>query len=307
MEAAAPAVDFNLNAAIIAPAEKFIPRETNDVRPDAMRVIFSPLVNITVSQKRQIPYGYLANIPEQEDWMPARDVPVQARHRVHPDPNDASTWSQVQAGRLPVAQLASVIVPSDLILSRVLKDYADMGCREIETLREKTSAQITSVQQRLFGVEQMRTHEQIRQAVLRAADQYKDDKLVIGTAREIMKMADEALKACQLYWKSRRIEMASGEKGTTSHADNFDLRICDFAGIDPISTEADALRADVLRAQQAQPAPVAPAGPTAEQFAAAMKEAVAEGVKAGIAAATAVKPEETKSSGQQGANKNGRN
>lgn len=304
MEAAA-AVDFNLDSAIIAPAQRFVPKETNEVRPDAMRVIFSPLVNVTISQKRQVPFGYLANIPELEDWLPARDVPVHARHRVHPDPNDASTWSQVQPGKLPVAQLASVMIPSDLILSRVLKDYSDMGCREIETLREKTNDQIISVQRRLFGTGQMRTYEQIRQAVLRAAEQFKSDELVIGTAREVMRIADEALKACQLYWKGRRIEMVSGEKGTTSHTDNFDLRICDFADIDPIATDADALRADVLRAQ-AQPAQVIPAGPTAEQFAAAMKEAVAEGVKAGIAAVTAAKPEETKPA-QQGGNKNGRN
>lgn len=304
MEAAATsAVDFN--SAIIAPAERFVPKETNEVRPDAMRVIFSPLVPVTISQKRQIPFGSLANIPELEDWMPARDVPVHARHRVHPDPNDASTWSQVQPGKLPVAQLASVIVPSDLILSRVLKDYADMGCREIETLREKTSEQIMNVQRRLFGTAQMRTYKQIRTAILAALDQFKDDKLVVGTAREVMRIADDALKACQLYWKARRIEMVSGEKGTTSHTDNFDLRICDFADIDPIATDADALRADVLRAQ-AQPAQVVPAGPTAEQFAAAMKEAVAEGVKAGIAAVTAAKPEEAKPT-QQGGNKNGRN
>lgn len=282
---------FDLSNVIVAPPTPKAADVVSGVRPDAMRVIFSPLVNITVNQKRQIPFGCLGTIPLTEEWLPARDVPVTARHRISPDPNDPATWHSVQPGKLPVPQLASVIVNSDTALARVLKDYSDMGCREVEALREKTVEQILSIQQRLFGGEQMRTHEQIRQRVLLVAENGKDDKTLIATAREVMRVADQALEACKLYWKARRVEMASDDKFVVKHADNFDLRCCEFADIDPVSTEADALRADVLRNQAAAaPAPV-PAVDWQEVgkgFAVGLKES---GL---VVTAAAAKPEEAK-------------
>lgn len=279
------AADFRLNDAIIEPATRHTPKETGNVRPDVNRVIYSPLVNVTISQTRQVPFGCLAVIPLMEEWFPINDIPPHARHRVSPDPGDSSTWGDLSPDKLPKPKLASALVNSDLILARVLQTYADQGCREITTLCDKSSAEIRTTQQKLFGAEQIRTYLQTVAAIKKALDTHSDDRLVVGAAREIMKQSEEALRACELYWQNRKVEImraANGDKEYTAHPDRFDLRVCEFAGIDPTMTEAEALRAEVLKGQL-QPAPVAPAVPTPEAFTEAMKVAVAEGVKVGIA------------------------
>lgn len=276
-------MSFDAGAAIVEPAVRHVPTATSEVRPDANRVVYSPLLNVTVTQSRQIPFGCLATIPLMEEWFPLRDVPAHARHRVSPDPNDQSTWPAGTGDKLPVPKLASVLTNSDLVLARVLQQYAEQGCREIVALRDKAAAEIRAVQQRLFGAEQMRSYAQTVTAIQAALKSHGDDKLVVATARELMKQADEALRACELYWQGRKVEImraANGDKSFTAHPDNFDLRICEYAGIDPTQTEADALRAEVLRAK------LEPSGGGAmpEAFAEAMKTAIAEGIKIGVAA-----------------------
>lgn len=276
-------MSFDGTAAIIEPAVRHVPSQPTDVRPDANRVIYSPLLNVTISQKRQIPFGCLATIPLMEEWFPVRDVPAHARHRVSPDPNDQATWPKNLGDKLPTPTLASVLTNSDLVLARVLQQYAEQGCREIVALRDKSADEIRAIQQKLFGNEQMRSYTQTVKAIQTALKSHSDDKLVVATARELMRQSDEALRACELYWQGRKVEImraANGDKQFTAHPDNFDLRICEYAGIDPTQTEADALRAEVLRAK------LEPSGGVAmpEAFAEAMKTAIAEGIKIGVAA-----------------------
>lgn len=276
-------MSFNSTAAIIEPAVRHVPSQPTDVRPDANRVIYSPLLNVTISQKRQIPFGCFATIPLMEEWFPVRDVPAHARHRVSPDPNDQTTWLKNLGDKLPTPTLASVLTNSDLVLARVLQQYAEQGCREIGALRDKSADEIRAIQQKLFGNEQMRSYTQTVKAIQTALKSHSDNKLVVATARELMQQSDEALRACELYWQGRKVEImraANGDKQFTAHPDNFDLRICEYAGIDPTQTEADALRAEVMKAQ------LAPSGAavTPEAFAEAMKAAIAEGIKTGVAA-----------------------
>lgn len=280
-----------LESFIAEPAIRHQPQATSDVRPDATRVIFSPLVNVTVSQTRKFPFGVLASLTLTEEWFPVKDVPVHARHRVSPDPNDPNTWGNAPDGKLPAPKLASVLVNPDLALARLLATYSEQGCREIIALREKPASEIRSVQVKLFGAVQVRTYADTVTAIKAALDQHKDDKLVVSTAREILKLSEEAVRACELYWQGRKVEImraANGDKTFTAHPDNYDLRICEYAGIDPTQTEADALRAEVLRGQM-QPA----AGlPSPELFAEALKTAIAEGVRAGVEAVTATRADQ---------------
>lgn len=291
--------ELNLDNALVEPAVRF-EAQPSGVRPDANRVIFSPLVNVTVSQKRQIPFGCLAIIPLTEDWLPAKDIPAHARHRVFPDPNNPETFKDLPDGKLPTPRLASVIVNSDIVLARVLQQYAERGCREIEALRDAPAADIRATQEKIFGKIQIRTYAQLVAACNTALDQHKQDKLVIGTVREVMTIGREAHRACQLYWNDRKIEImrgANGDKSVVPHPDNFDLRICEFAGIDPTQTEADALRAEVLSQQLGAPAMSAP---TPEAFAEAMRAAIKEGVKEGVAAVLDARKDDQPKSGKQG-------
>lgn len=283
MEGSAPTL--TLDSFIAEPAVRHQPHATSDVRPDATRVLFSPLVGVVVSQTRKIPFGVLASLALMEEWFPIKDVPVHAHHRVSPDPNDPTTWGNVPDGKMPQPKLASVLVNPDLMLARVLATYSEQGCREIVALREKTTAEIRSTQVKLFGAAQVRTYAETVAAIKAALEKHSDDKLVVATAREILKLSEEAVRACELYWQARKIEIlraANGDKEYTAHPDNYDLRICEYAGIDPTQTEADALRAEVLRGQM-QPA----AGlPSAELLTEAMKTAIAEGVRLGVEAVT---------------------
>lgn len=272
---------FTPESFIAEPAIRHQPRATSDVRPDATRVIFSPLVNVIVSQTRKVPFGVLASLALTEEWFPVKDVPVHAHHRVSPDPNDPTTWGNVPEGKTPTPKLASVLVNSDLMLARVLATYSEQGCREIVALREKTTAEIRSAQTKLFGATQVRTYAETVTAIKHALDKHSDDKLVVATARELLKLSEEAARACELYWQARKVEImraANGDKEYTAHPDNYDLRICEYAGIDPTQTEADALRAEVLRGQL-QPASGLP---PVELLAEAMKTAIAEGVRMGV-------------------------
>jgi len=289
---------FSPDMYIQEPALRHQAQSNSDVRPDATRVIFSPLVAvITSTQLPPIPFGVIATLALREEWHPVRDVPVHARHRVSPDPNDQSTWGDLPAnGRLPQPRLASVLVGTDLTLARVLQTYAELGCREIVALRDKSASEIRATQARLFGSTQVRTYLDTIQAVRAALDQYSDDRLVVGAAREIMKLSDEAVRACELYWQGRKIEImraANGDKSFTAHPDGYDLRICEYAGIDPTQTEADALRAEVMRGQL-QSANVMP---QQEMFAEALKTAIAEGVRLGVEAVT--KPQATDNKGKR--------
>lgn len=298
MEAVA---DLNLDSALVEPAVYF-KAEQSGVRPDANRVIFSPLVNVTVSQKRQIPFGCLALIPLTEDWLPARDIPPHARHRVHPDPNNPGTWGKEthQQGKLPTPRLASVMVNSDIALARVLQQYSERGCREIETLRDAPVTDIRATQEKIFGRTQIRAYTELVAACKAALERYDKDKLVVGTVRELMTIGTEANRAAHIYWQSRKIEImrgANGDTSVTSHPDNFDLRVCEFAGIDVTQTEADALRAEVLSQQLQAPVNTAP---TPEAFAEAMKAAIAEGVKQGVSAVmSAQKDDQPKNKNQR--------
>lgn len=282
-----------LESFIAEPATRHQPNVTSDVRPDATRVIFSPLVNVIVSQNRKLPFGVLASLALTEEWLPIKDVPVHARHRVSPDPNDQSTWGSVPDGKLPQPKLASVLVNPDLTLARVLATYSEQGCREIVTLREKSAAEIRSTQVKLFGAVQVRTYTDTVAAIKTALDKHGDDKLVIATAREVMKLSEEAIRACELYWQNRKVEImraANGDKTFTAHPDQFDLRICEYAGIDPTQTEADALRAEVLRGQLQGASGL----PPVELLAEAMKTAIAEGVRMGVEATKAAQSGDVK-------------
>lgn len=294
-----------IDSAIVAPAVRHVPQSTGDVKPDANRVIYSPLLAVTVTSSRKVPFGCLATITLTEEWFPINDIPAHARHQVSPDPSNPETWGSVAADKLPKAKLASALVNSNLILDRVLAMYGDYGCREIKALQNCTVEEIRETQSKLFRGEQMRTYAQTVAAIKAALEQYSGDRLVVGAAREIMALSGETLRACELYWQQRKTEIlraANGDKSFTGHADNYDLRLCEYAGIDVTKTEADALRAEVLQRElQAAPAPALPEA-FAETMKAAMKEAVAEGIKAGLAAAV---PPATQTE-QKGGKNNGR-
>lgn len=259
-----------------------------------------------------MPFGCLATIALAEEWFPVNDIPPHARHRVSPDPSDPATWGGLDPDKLPKPKLASALVNSNLILDRVLAMYSDYGCREIKALQDRSVEEIRVTQKKLFGDEQMLTYAETVAAIKTALAQYADDRLVINTAREIMALSDEAVRACHLYWQQRKQEIlraANGDKSFTGHADNYDLRICEYAGIDVTQTEADALRADVMKAALHPPVAVAPAPVLPEGFAETMrqvvKDGIAEGIKAGLAAAVpavapAAQPE------QKGGKSNGR-
>lgn len=302
-----------VGSAIVAPAVRHEKKVESDVRPDANRVIFSPLLDVTVTNSRKVPFGCLATITLTEEWFPVNDIPPHARHRVSPDPSDPATWGGVSPDKLPKPKLASALVNSNLILDRVLAMYSDYGCREINALRDRTVEEIRATQEKLFGGEQMLTYAETVEVIKIALANHSDDRLVINTAREIMALSDQAVRASQLYWQQRKIEIlraANGDKSFTGHADNYDLRICEYAGIDVTMTEADALRADVIRATTQQPVvavapPALPEG-FAETMRTVVKEGIAEGIKAGLAAA-ATTPVAAEQKPAQGEQKSGRN
>ncbi len=293
---------FSLDLAIQEPAVRHAAQAVSEVRADANRVLYSPLVAVTVSQIRKIPFGCLGTIGLTEEWFPVRDVPSHARHRVTPDPNDPSTWRNPASEKLPQPVLASVLSDSDKTLSRVLAQYGDYGCREIVALRDKTATEIRDVQFALFGPTQIRTYLETAEAINAALQQHSKNALLVSVAREIRVISEQAMRACELYWNQRKIEImraANGDKTFTAHPDNYDLRLCEYAGIDPTMTEAESLRADVLR-RQIQP--VEPAGPAPQVLVDAMRLAVTEGVKEGVTAAIAALPkltEESKPGGRQ--------
>lgn len=235
-------------AAVVAPAQ---PRKPvyRDVRPDAMRVIFSPLVAVIVDTYRTIPFGLLSNVPPAEFWASVRDIPKPQQMRVSPDPGDPSTWPATLAtGQLPKPTLAMALTPSDLVTERILKDYSELGAVEIIALRDCSVELLNKINADVLQ-EQLRTHQDTM-LVLQAWRQSKLTDVEARAASEIEAAANRALAFSRQHWQRRKIEImraANGDQAYTGHADDFDLRLCEYAGIDPTMTEADQLRADVLR------------------------------------------------------------
>lgn len=277
--------ELNLETLVQAPARRNLPKTLGGVRPDATRVIYSPLVGVVISPSWKAPFGAFVALTLREEWFPVKDIPASARHRVSPDPSDPGTWGNRTADNLPAPSLASTLTTPDLILARVMQTYGEMGCREVLALQDKTSDEIRDVQLKLFGTAQMRTFAQTVAAIKEALDQYgNSNSLLVSAARELMTLVTETKRACELYWGTRKVEImraANGDKSVVPHPDNYDLRLCEFAGIDVTKTEAEALRAEVLANQlESQQAP---AGPKPEEFAELVKSAVVEGVKVGLA------------------------
>jgi hypothetical protein len=280
-------------AAVVAPPVKKLPPQ-KAVSPEAVRVVFSPLVNLTVNTYRIIPFGTVANVPPSEYWASIRDIPKPAQIRVSPDPADPSTWPPLAPGQLPKPTLACALMPSDAVLERLLKDYGDLGAVELVSLRDASVGVLSELNAQL-GL-QLRTYAQ----TLEAVKQYRVNVLpsyagVLAQAltvaiADIEQAASRALQIARQHWQRRKVEIlraANGDKEYTNHPDEFDLRMCEYAGIDPTQTEADALRADLLQQRLSETA-AEPRGATTLSTEEIMQLATQAGAAAGSAAAVEV-------------------
>lgn len=247
---------MSATAVVAPPVKPVAPQKA--VSPEAVRVVFSPLVNMIVNDHRTIPFGVIANVPPSEYWASIRDIPRQQRIKVSPDPADPSTWPQgLQSGQLPKPTLACALTPSDVVLERLLKDYVGDGAVELVSLRDASTGVLVELNDQLGGAP-LRTHAETVAALTR----YRTEVLphytgVLGTALskavdDLERAANNALQIARNHWQRRKIEIlraANGDKEFTNHPDDYDLRLCEYAGINPTQTEADQLRAEILRQQ----------------------------------------------------------